>query len=40
MVAIMRQKQKKVAKPQKLSIARAQSASKEKVEKLFTLVCI
>jgi hypothetical protein len=32
MVVIMRQKQKKVAKPQQLSIARAQSASKEKLD--------
>jgi hypothetical protein len=35
MVAIMRQKQKKVVKPQKLSIARAQSASKEKLESYY-----
>jgi hypothetical protein len=31
----MRQKQKKVAKPQQLSIARAQSASKEKLDSYY-----
>jgi hypothetical protein len=35
MVVIMRQKQKKVAKPQQLSIARAQSASKEKLDSYY-----